>query len=328
MANDIAIIGKFVIRGHLISLHMRPGGGKTLISMYEIGQSIEKGILEGKNVFYFNYDDSGVGFLDKVELAAQLGFQMYGPNDLKIEDVKQNLEQMIGDGSCAEAVVIIDTLKKFVDVMCKKEQKPFYDLLRKFCMAGGTVLLLAHTNKHADADGNSIAAGTQDIMDDCDEQIIAEKAEGVKSTVTKFVMAKSRSNIPTNIYYRFGSVKDKSNLDDDGNHINLYPQLLKTVVEVASEDGVVEADMLNRETSSRTNAHLIDCIRWAIRSGHVMKSHIVTLVNSQCGYGKRKIDNVLTLHTATSFAQNNANHNFYWTMKRGENNACLYTLLG
>ena len=64
-------------------------------------------------------------------------------------------------------ILVLDTLKKFVNLMDKTEGTKFGKVARQFTQAGGTLIGLAHTNKHRDEEGKSVYSGTTDIADDC-----------------------------------------------------------------------------------------------------------------------------------------------------------------
>lgn len=53
----------------------------------------------------------------------------------------------------------------------KGSQKEFLGLMRKLSTKGATIILLSHTNKHADAAGKTIFEGTADLRNDIDELI-------------------------------------------------------------------------------------------------------------------------------------------------------------
>jgi archaellum biogenesis ATPase FlaH len=53
------------------------------------------------------------------------------------------MAQMIADDTARGAVVILDTLKKFVDPMDKKSGREFMTSAREFVSNGGTLIMLA-----------------------------------------------------------------------------------------------------------------------------------------------------------------------------------------
>jgi hypothetical protein len=66
-------------------------------------------------------------------------------------------------------VFILDTLKKYLDLMSKGGARDFFKVLRALTMRGATVLLLGHTNKHLGADGKRVFEGVGDVRNDVDE---------------------------------------------------------------------------------------------------------------------------------------------------------------
>jgi hypothetical protein len=103
-------------------------------------------------------DDSSSGLLVKGEIAEELGFHQMaiGYQDLTIERFKQGVREMIKTGEASGTLLLLDTLKKFTDVMSKSESSEFGQLMREFTAVGGTVLGLAHTNKNRDRQGNLV----------------------------------------------------------------------------------------------------------------------------------------------------------------------------
>ena len=65
-------------------------------------------------------------------------------------------------------MLILDTLKKFTDIMDKRKETEFMKAAREFVLHGGSLILLAHVNKHADAEGRVVYSGTSDVVDDID----------------------------------------------------------------------------------------------------------------------------------------------------------------
>jgi hypothetical protein len=83
-----------------------------------------------------------------------------------------NLRQIsLTNSDLSKSVIVLDTLKKFGDMMNKSKSKLFNSLLRTLTTKGITVVCLAHTNKHDDKDGKPIFEGTGDLRNDFDELI-------------------------------------------------------------------------------------------------------------------------------------------------------------
>ncbi|PVM76377.1 hypothetical protein [Caulobacter radicis] len=102
--------------------------------------------------------------------------------------------------------IIIDTLKKFTDLMDKKRSSEFAQICRQYVMAGGTILALGHTTKRPNADGTPQYQGTTDILEDFDAVYVAQpmtpKAGG-ESRVVKFSRKKARADSPETVAYAY-----------------------------------------------------------------------------------------------------------------------------
>lgn len=72
-------------------------------------------------------------------------------------------------------IFILDTLKKFLNLMDKSSAKPFFELLRELISLGATIVLLGHANKYRDKDGNLVFEGVGDIQNDADALIFFER---------------------------------------------------------------------------------------------------------------------------------------------------------
>ncbi len=88
---EVLVFGEIGSLGQFISLHAHPNKGKTLITLYWVLQAIEKGIVKGENVFFLNFDDNANGFIDKTEIANELGFNMLGPNQTSVDEMSEIL---------------------------------------------------------------------------------------------------------------------------------------------------------------------------------------------------------------------------------------------
>ena len=75
-------------------------------------------------------------------------------------------------------VLIVDTLKKFVELMSKGGARLFFSLMRALTQRGATVILLGHTNKHRGPDGKLVFEGVGDVRADVDERDLAAVLSG------------------------------------------------------------------------------------------------------------------------------------------------------
>ena len=81
-----------------------------------------------------------------------------------VSKVLELIFSMADNANALGAVLILDTLKKFTDLMDKRTASQFGVAARGFISAGGTLIALAHTNKHVGTDGKAIYSGTSDIL--------------------------------------------------------------------------------------------------------------------------------------------------------------------
>lgn len=180
------IIPDLVISGHLILIPAEPNGGKTTIMMYLSGLMAAKGY----QVLFVNADISGSDAKYAYAYAKDYGFNLLLP-DFKlgksIKDIGAKLEKMAAqENDLSGIVLIIDTIKKLIDILDKRFAKEFFALMRKLTAKGMTIILLAHTNKHKDDRGLPIYEGTADMRSDVDELIylLPHKHDDGTMTVT------------------------------------------------------------------------------------------------------------------------------------------------
>jgi len=165
------IIKNLVIETHMVAICAEPNGGKTAIAWHLAPQMVR----QGYSVWYINCD---IGAADAVPMsmeARETGVRLLLP-DMKVgksvADVVAVLEKLNAtQPSLAKFVFILDTLKKFTDMINKANAKRFLQLLRSMTGKGATVVNLAHTNKYKDAEGMPIFEGVGDIRSDHDELI-------------------------------------------------------------------------------------------------------------------------------------------------------------
>ncbi len=180
------IIENLIIRGHLCVFPAEPNGGKTTIFMELAGQMAEPNY----RVMYVNADVSGGDAKDMHKQALDNNFDLLLPDladGKSMDDLLLKLKGMAeSSGIFDDVVFIFDTLKKMTDVISKSQAKELYKTLRALTAKGMTIILLAHTNKYEDKDGNPIYEGTGDLRADVDELIylIPQKHPDGSTTVS------------------------------------------------------------------------------------------------------------------------------------------------
>lgn len=167
------LIEGLIVRGHLTAIVAPPNGGKTTLLMDVAGKLVQ----EGMEVYYVNVDVSGPDIMPMAKFAEDRGFAFWTPDatGASTQDVLNAFSEMIADADHDQVnqVFIVDTLKKFGDVINKSKLKRLLNGFRGMTAKGATVILLAHTNKHQ-VDGRDIYEGTGDLRADVDELIYLE----------------------------------------------------------------------------------------------------------------------------------------------------------
>ena len=143
---------QLIPQGHMVVLCAEANGGKTTL-MVHISAEMAK---SGYRVLYINADASASDIKYYKHHAMDYGYTLINP-DLtngsadKVVDELRHLA--ITDSDYSKVVIVLDTLKKFGDMMNKTKSKDFNSLLRTLTSKGMTVVCLAHTNKYSDKDG-------------------------------------------------------------------------------------------------------------------------------------------------------------------------------
>lgn len=152
------LLGQFVFDGQATMIYAAPNTGKTLIVLHLLLAAIAAGRVDADSVFYFNADDGSRGLAAKVRLLQDVGAHMLAPGQMamRVEHLVEMMRQAIKQGSALGTIIIIDTVKKVTDPMCKKSSSEFGQLCREYVMAGGTIIGLGHTRKNPKANGKAV----------------------------------------------------------------------------------------------------------------------------------------------------------------------------
>ena len=163
-------------------------------------------------------------------------------------------------------VITLDTLKKFTDPMDKREARAFGIKSREFVSVGGTLIVLAHNNKHKGDDGRGIYARTSDIVDDADCAFGIDKVAesdvflGKKITV-EFTNTKSRGNVASTVGFTYLK-KDHS-----------YADLLASVEKLDETKLKLSKQEIELKESLERDKHIISEFRQAIIDGFDKKTY-------------------------------------------------------
>jgi KaiC/GvpD/RAD55 family RecA-like ATPase len=173
------IVPNLIVRSHVAAIVAPANSGKTALFVHFAKQIAQAGY----DLYYINCDASPPDLKRHFEHAKKYNYQLIAPdaipgkspNDVIVE-LRDNLEVL---NDLSKIVIILDTLKKFVDIIDKPRSKLLYSLIRALTVRGCTFILLGHTNKHPGRDGQMVYEGTGDLRNDVDEMIYldAEKDE-------------------------------------------------------------------------------------------------------------------------------------------------------
>lgn len=313
MLEDKFVLGRMAILGQSTVFYAAPNVGKTLLTLHLIIDGIQSGELNASDLFYINADDNHAGLLFKLKLAEKHGFAMLAPGyrDFKAEHLAAYLNAMIKSDTARGKILILDTVKKFVDLMRKDRASRFGQSVRQFVSHGGTVIMLAHVNKHRGEDQRVIYSGTSDLVDDADCAYTIDKLteeHGIRTV--RFENFKSRGAVESEAVYRYDCADGTS-----------YYERLDSVAEVGREEReAARAKQQAAETLAR-NREAVEAITESLRDGITQKTELIKDACSRSGISKKKIANALKEHTGTSVTKNQ-----FWYLTVEEKNAHVYRL--
>ena len=208
------IAGSMALAGQITVFYAGPNTGKTLLTLKLIAEAAANGTV-GQHVYHINLDDTYRGLIEKGELGERHGFQVIPPSNFPRpnENFAELVDCLIAESLGAETVFILDTTKKFVDVMDKKASSQFMHTCRRLTETGGTIIALSHLNKHRDGDGIGIPGGTSDVLDDCDcayvmDIVHEEQLTGAVKRSVEFVQKKNRGPSTTQSTYSYIKYED------------------------------------------------------------------------------------------------------------------------
>ena len=310
VADQIYIMLFLALMGQITVFYASPNTGKTLFTLWMLIQTIKSGIVDPRNIYYVNVDDSLPGLIEKLRLAVKYGFCMIaeGHNGFRADDLLDILNDMIRKDQCKGVVIILDTLKKFTNVMDKRKSTEFSKVIRRFVMQGGTCIILAHTNKKLGSDGTPVYAGTSDILEDADcaytLQVIS--AADAPEKVVSFVNIKRRGNVSQRAAYTYSNEEGLS-----------YGDLFDSVKPVDE----TELASLQQSEELRSDAEVIDAVIACIQSGINTKIKLAEAVAERSGISKRAAKKIIDKYAGADLAIHK------WTYTVRDRGAKVFSLL-
>lgn len=315
MLDDVFVLLFLAILGQWTVFYASPNVGKTLLTLWLLRESIESGDIDGEMVFYVNADDGYRGVVEKTELAEDWGMHILAPNQngFKSNDIVELMQSFAEDGSAKGVVIILDTLKKFTNLMDKRVASEFGDISRQFVSAGGTLICLAHTNKHKDGEGNPVYSGTSDIVDDADCAYIIDRVsvDNSNDVTIEFANIKQRGDVADTQGFTYRRQKSQS-----------YQELLDTVKRIDREQVEIARLQIEEQKKLDDDAEIISAVCNAIEGGTTSKDKLVKAVKDTTGIGVRQVRKVLDERTGTFYAMGDR-----WTCSTGKHNKQTYAVL-
>lgn len=309
MLDDVHILGKLALMGQITAFYTERNGGKTLLTLWLLIDSIKRGVIDPANVYYINSDDTHKGLVEKTEFAETWGFKMLsdGYNGFKNELLIDVMRGMCEADEARGKVFILDTLKKFTDVMKIEKGTAFMQQLRAFALQGGSVILLGHVNKHRGDDGKLVYKGTTDVVDDADCYYIMDKVQKQDVTIVTFENGKARGDVVTSACYSFQRSREGG---------QTYAELLDTVQAVDDSEVQKARDEEERAMFAASRQAVIDAIFDAIGAGKTKRTDLITEAHHASGVSKVKVTEVLDKFTG-----------HHWQVTKGQTSGKVYSVL-
>lgn len=267
--------------------------GKTLAVLWLLKEALAKSGSEEMKVFYLNADDNYSGANDKAEWLAKTGIQMLVPGQggFEFTDFPLLINQLITEEKAHGFVLVLDTLKKFTDLMDKREAAGFGKLIRSFVQAGGTVVALAHVNKHKAADGKSIYEGSGDIINDFDAAYTIERdtPEAAAHCQISFVCNKSR-----------GPNVQKASFTYNAGEAVSWKERFQSIERVDNAKARETVDRMHAAQQLKNDRACVDYLAQRIRDAGTISRRDLTQDDLTNGISKKTREQVLDRYDATN----------------------------
>ncbi len=313
MLNDVFVLGELALLGQITLIYAEPNTGKTLLTIRLLIDAVKNGQIKGEDVFFVNADDSYNGLIQKAELMAKHGINSIAPgeNDFNTKHFLDYLDLMIRQDSARGKVIVLDTLKKFTNLMDKTVASGFMSKARLFTSKGGTMILLAHTNKRRDPAGGLVVGGTSDARDDADCVYTLDEIEKPQTTKTVlFENKKARGNVARQAAYTYSTEREQT-----------YEEMLDSVTSLNEKEREKVAREKALQDAREKDKPAIDAISEAIRLGFNQQTELLKKAYELSGISKKLLNKILKQYEGSSSVEGKE-----WASERGGHNALTYQL--
>ena len=163
------LVDKFLIENQVTVIVGAASSGKTAITQH----CLKEIAARGYEVLYMDLDSSPQDAMYFHQKAKEEGWKYLNPlikrMDFDSGTLYDRIKQLAKENKPVDKlVIVIDTLRKFIDSMGKGSVKEFFNVFRKLTNLGATGVCLHHANKHRDSNNQIVVEGVGDIMNDCD----------------------------------------------------------------------------------------------------------------------------------------------------------------
>jgi len=306
------LLGKFVMQGQATMIYAAPNTGKTLVAIKLCLNAIDAGLIDPNKLYYVNADDSSQGLAEKLRLMDDAGANMLAPGfkGFRSDQLAVILTQMIDEGLASGTCVVLDTMKKFTDLMDKKRSSEFAQVCRQYVMAAGTIVALGHTAKNPNADGSPRYQGTTDILEDFDAVYVGQPMTSKRNPDlrgARFSKMKCRADSPETVAYAYTAKPGVS-----------YPEKLASVLPIDPDD----LDDYATESDQVSDPPIMEAIVRRIRAGCMDgKMVLAKAVAKECGVSHRAAIEVLERYTG------GVPRAHLWNFQKGPRGIRIYRLI-
>jgi hypothetical protein len=278
---------------------------------------ISKGLIHGNQVFYVNADDNYKGMTEKLEIAEKFGLQVFVPNlkGFVVDQMLPLMKSLAKSGQAHGIIFVLDTLKKFTNLMDKQTSSEFGNAAREFIAAGGSLIVLAHTNKHKDTDGKAIYSGTSDIRDDADCVFIIDKVGereefGGKKITVEFSNTKARGDVADTLGFTYSKLGQA------------YSDLLDSVIRIDEQTLKGSKQQIEAEKELVSDAGIIEAACLAIKAGINTKDALIKEIKRTTSESTVSARRIVEARTGYDYGQGHR-----WAVETGGHNTKIFSVL-
>ncbi|MBD1388429.1 PriCT-2 domain-containing protein [Neiella sp. HB171785] len=322
LERDVFALERLVLMNQITIFFAPPNSGKTLLTVHFLIEAAKQGDIDPTRVIYVNADDTPRGAATKASLFEQYKMNMLVPghNGFHSDDLYPLIERLISANEARGVIIVMDTLRRFFNSMDHESTKVFGELSRRFINAGGTMLVLGHTNKNKSEAGKNRYEGTQGTVNDADAVYVLDvKSSKLNDDVTKYyvtfeaspeVGGKLRGDNELSASYSFVRYEKQT-----------YNQLINSISKVSSSD----AELTEVQRSVQSNVDNINYIEHLISKGISRRTELIKAIHDGCELSRSRATKLLDLHTGENW-----NNGHRWRVLKGDSEAPaakLYQLL-